>query len=224
MGKAIFITGTDTDLGKTVITGCIASAIMRTGKKVAVYKPVQCGGILEGDIISPDLNLVYELSNIDKMNLFSDYSFKLAASPHLAAEKENKKIDVELIKNHSESLKKMYDVVLIEGAGGLIVPLTRKYTVLDLIKELDAPVLVISRAGLGTINHTSMTLKLLQEKKVKIIGTILNYFKGGEIEEDNKDIIRTLNNVEVLGTVPYSDKLLDIANNFEKYVDVNNFI
>ena len=161
-----------------------------------------------------------KLSGINKNCLFNDYSFKFASSPHLAAELENKKVDIKKIKSHYQSLLKQFDYVLVEGAGGLIVPLTRNYTVLDLIKELNSEVIVVSRAGLGTINHTSMTLKLLKEKKVKVKGVIFNYFKGGKIEEDNRKIISSLNRIKILGTVPYFKNLKIIAGNPQKYLKI----
>ena len=224
MGKCIFITGTDTDVGKTVIAGCLAGALTRAGKKVAYYKPIQCGGLLKGDIISPDLALVKELSGLTNDSLANDCCFRLAASPHLAAEHENKKIDVSLIKAHNKQLLKKYDFVLVEGAGGLIVPITRVYTVLDLIKDLSVPVIVVARAGLGTINHTSLTIKTLKAMEVPILGTIFNYYKGGLIEEDNKKIVCTLNNIQLLGIVPFSENLKYLADNFEKYIDIEKII
>lgn len=224
MLKCIFITGTDTDVGKTVICGCLASALYRAGKKVAYYKPVQCGGLLKGKIKSPDLALVKELSGIPNTNLANDYCFTLAASPHLAAEHDKAKVDINIIKNRIRSLVKEYDIVLIEGAGGLIVPLTRTYTVLNLIQDLSVPVLVVAKAGLGTINHTSLTVNTLKSFEIPIIGVMLNYFKGGIIEEDNKKIINTLNNTPIIGVIPFSENPKELADNFEKYVDIKKLI
>jgi len=221
MGKCIFITGTDTDVGKTVIAGCLAAVLNKAGKKVCVYKPVQCGDLLEGNIKSPDLDLVKKLSNIPDEALVNDYSFTMAASPHLAAEHDKTKIDIGSIKEHVKSLINGYDFVLIEGAGGLMVPLTRTYTVLDLIQDLSVPVLVVSRAGLGTINHTSMTVSVLKSLEIPVLGIIFNYFKGGILEEDNKEIIHKLNNVPIIGLVPFSENIEELAENFEKYIDIN---
>lgn len=207
MGKTIFITGTDTDVGKTVVTACLAAALLKKGKKVAVYKPVQCGGLLNGKIKSPDLKLVRDLSGISPDCLFNDYAFKFASSPHLAAELENKKVDVEAIKKNYAEISKKFDYTLVEGAGGLLVPLTRDYNVLDLIHDLSAPVLVVARAGLGTINHTALTILALKLKGIRIIGVVINYFKGGLIEEDNKKIISQLADAPVIGVVPFSKNL-----------------
>ena len=224
MGKCIFITGTDTDVGKTVITGCLAAALIRKGKKVAVYKPVQCGDLLEGNIPSPDLALVKKLSGIPDDDLMNDYCFSIAASPHLAAEHDKTKLDIDVIKSHNKSLMDEYDFVLVEGAGGLIVPLTRDYTVLDLIGDLSVPVLVVARAGLGTINHSSLTVNILKYHKIAILGVVLNYFKNSVIEQDNKKIIHTLNNVPIIGVIPYSEEIKSLADNFEKYFDLDKIL
>ena len=224
MSKTIFITGTDTGVGKTIITACIAKALLRNKKKVAVYKPVQCGNLLKGKIKSPDLALVKKLSGIPEKCLFNDYSFKFASSPHLAAELENKKVDVGLIKKHCKELSGKFDYVIIEGAGGLLVPLTRKYTVLDLINDLSVPVLVVARAGLGTINHTSLTINSLKSKNARIIGIIINCFKGGKIEEDNKKIIYQLNKIPIIGAVPFSKNLEKLADDFERYADIKKIL
>ena len=220
MPKCIFITGTDTNVGKTVITACIASALLRLGKKVAVYKPVQCGNLMDGAIKSPDLALVKELSKITNDSLANDYCFSIPASPHLAAEHDKAGIDIGIIKSHNRQLLKNNDFVLIEGAGGLIVPLTRRYTVLNLVHELYVPVLIVARAGLGTINHTSLTIKALKSFEIPIMGVVFNFYKGGIIEDDNRKIVQSLNNVQVLGTVPYSANLLHLADNSERYIDI----
>jgi len=224
MGKTIFITGTDTDVGKTLITACIAASLIRKGKKVAVYKPVQCGDLLKGKIKSPDLALVRNISGISESCLFNDYSFKFASSPHLAAELENKKVDADIIKKHYKEISKKFDYILMEGAGGLIVPLTRRYTVLDLIKDLSVSALVVSRAGLGTINHTSLTINALKSKNIKIIGIIMNYFKGGKIEEDNKKIIYQINNVPVIGILPFSKNFKNLSDNFDRYIKIDKIL
>lgn len=224
MGKTIFVTGTDTNVGKTIITACLAAALLKKGKNVAVYKPVQCGSLLNGKIKSRDLKLIKDLSGISAGCLFNEYSFKFASSPHLAAELENKNIDVNAIKRHYAEISKKFDYTLIEGAGGLLVPLTREHTVIDLIHDLSAPVLVVARAGLGTINHTALTISALKLRGIRIIGIVLNYFKGGLIEEDNKKTISQLTGVPIKGVVPFSINLKDLADNFEKYVDLNKIL
>tara|TARA_Y100000310_G_scaffold281057_1_gene301237 strand:+ start:489 stop:1163 length:675 start_codon:yes stop_codon:yes gene_type:complete len=224
MGKGIFITGTDTDVGKTVITGVLTKLFLNQGKKVAVYKPVGSGNKRKEAPTSPDLKVVQELSGIETEHLYSDYDFELFASPHLASEKENIQIDIEKIKKRVEELKNKYDIILIEGAGGVIVPITRTYTVLDLIKELQTEVIIVARAGLGTINHSSLTAEVLKQHHIKIKGCILNFYKGGLIEEDNEKIIQELNNIKIIGKVPENNNLNELANTIEEYVEINNLI
>ncbi len=229
MGNGLFITGTDTGVGKTIITGCLTSLFLRSGFKVAVYKPVQCGNLLDNKktekknkkIVSPDLALVQKLSGISEDFLFNDYSFKYASSPHLAAELEGESINPGIIKRNYNILLKKYDYVLIEGAGGLLVPLTRNYTIADLIKELNMPVIVVARSGLGTINHSNLTLTTLKSVHAKVIGIIFNYYRDTLIEQDNIKIINALNKVSVLGKVPFSKNFNRLANHFEKYINLN---
>ncbi|MBI3026838.1 dethiobiotin synthase [Candidatus Woesearchaeota archaeon] len=224
MGKGIFIAGTDTGVGKTVIACGLAKILLDNKKNVAVYKPVQCGNLLKGRIASPDLALVKKLSGISNECLFNDYSFKFASSPHLAAELENRKVRPKMIRSHYEELCRMFDYVIIEGAGGLLVPLTRHYSVLDLIKDLKSEVIVVARSGLGTINHTSLTLRALYQNGVKVKGVIVNYYKGGKIEEDNKKVIQNFSKAELAGVVPFSKDLGSLAKNFEKFLDLDKIL
>ena len=221
MTNSIFVTGTDTNVGKTVIIGCLAHALKMFGKRVCIYKPVQCGNLLKGALKSKDLHLAGKISGIGNDSLANDYCFELATSPHLAAEREKIKIDTGKIRRHFEKLKKGFDFVLVEGAGGLMVPITREYTVLDLMESFASPALVVARASLGTINHTTLTIKALQQRGIRIKGVILNCFSGGLIEDDNEKIISTLNDVLVIGKVPYSKNFKRLAGDFKKYIQMD---
>jgi len=224
MGKCIFVTGTDTNVGKTVIVACLASYLKKAGKTVAVYKPIHCGNLLEGNIKSPDLALVKELGGISEQDLFNEFSFSLASSPHLAAEHDKKKVDIQTIKDRTKSLLNTYDFVIMEGAGGLIVPLTRTYSILDLVRDLSVPVLIVARASLGTINHTCLTINTLKYNNIPLLGVILNYFKGGIIEDDNKKIISTLNDIPILGTIPLSNNIKNLVTDINKYIDMKKIL
>jgi dethiobiotin synthetase len=154
-----------------------------------------------------DLKVIQELSTIESEHLYAEYQFNLPASPHLAAEKENKEIDKQIILTKIQELKSKYDYLLIEGAGGLLVPITRSYTIADLMKEIGEPVIVVARAALGTINHTSLTIEALKARDIQIKGIILNQYKDSEIEKDNKRIIAETYDVKILATIPQSDNL-----------------
>jgi len=204
MTKKFFITGTDTDIGKTFITAGLALAAVGNGEKTAVIKPVQTGT----DEYSPDLceirRIVPEIMDLPE-KIATPYSFKLPASPHLAAAEENKIIELSVIKNAVNEAEKQFspDTLLVEGAGGILVPLTPDATMLDLIKELNIPVIIVASAGLGTINHTLMTVEVLKNAEVEITGIIFNKFPKNPtiIELDNIEIIERISGVEVLAVV-----------------------
>ena len=205
MTITFFITGTDTGVGKTLITALLANNLKQKGS-VAVYKPLMCGDITN-EHPTQDLKTIQNLSNLESEHLYHEYQFQLPASPHLAAEKENKEIDKQVILHKINELKSKYDYLLIEGAGGLLVPITRSYSIADLIKEIGEPTIVVARAALGTINHTSLTIEALQARNIQIKGIILNQYQDSEIEKDNKKIISETYNVKIIATIPQSDDL-----------------
>jgi len=223
MGKGIFITGTDTGVGKTIIAGCLAKSLMDLSFKVAVYKPVESGCATKND---SDLCVIQKISGLTDNELFSSYSFKAKSSPHLAAEIEEVKMDMSLIKQKYSQLIKDYDYVLVEGAGGLIVPILRDYTIINLIKDLNIPAIIVARSGLGTINHTSLTVELLKQNDITLLGAVFNFYKGSFLEEDNKKVIGVLNNISILGCLPYYNKLdkIKIQNEFKKNINLKEII
>lgn len=231
MAKGIFVTGTDTGVGKTLFSGCLAFILKNKGK-VAVFKPVESGCKKDNDkVISSDLNTIKSFSGLDDKDLFNLYRFEKLSSPHLASELENKNIDIELIKKKYNELIQNYNYVIVEGAGGLMVPITRDYTFSDLIKDLEIDVIVVSRSGLGTINHTSLTINHLKQNNAKLIGIVFNFFKGDDIEQDNKKIIQELNNVNIIGIIPDYGKINEseiiknkILEDFEKNIDIEKII
>lgn len=201
--KAFFITGTGTDVGKTVITAGIAALGLNMGKSVGIMKPVQTG-IPD---YAPDLETIYSLApgtDLLPEDLAMPYCFKLPASPHLAAKLENVKIQPARIeKAFNKAMKHDIDLLLIEGAGGINVPLTEDYLTLDLIKSLNLKVIVTALSGLGTINHTLLTINALKQRKIAIAGIIFNKMplKPGAVEKDNIRIIKKISKVPILGVI-----------------------
>ncbi len=227
MGKGIFVTGTDTGIGKTLFTGCLAWKLSQLGFKVAVYKPVQSGGIKKGNrLVSPDIESIRYYSGLNDKDLINLYCFRKESSPHLAAELEKKRIDTGNIKKGYDKLIQNYDYVIVEGAGGLIVPILRDYTIFNLISDLDIAAIVIARSGLGTINHTSLTVRHLKQNKIKLIGVVLNFYKKGLIEQDNRRVIEELNHIPVLGFIPFYNKIVKsrVLDDFEKNIDIKKII
>ena len=160
--KPIFITGTGTGVGKTLVAAIVTEALQSD-----YWKPVQAG-YAEG---TDSLWIAKMLSNKNTIIYPELYKFKMAASPHLAAKAEQKKIVLKDIINH---LPKTKNQLIIEGAGGLMVPLNKNQFVLDLIKKLKAKVIIVSKNELGSINHSLLTAAILKKEKIDVAGWIFN--------------------------------------------------
>ncbi len=176
----IFITGTDTNVGKTIISSWLA---YHTG--FSYFKPIQTGSNESTDSI--------EVHKLTDAKIYPEtYIYKEPLSPHLAANIENSEIDINNIK-----LPKA-DNLIIEGAGGILVPINEKHLMIDLIKKLDTPVILVARSSLGTINHTLLTLEVLKQRNIKVLGVIVN----GEKNEENCKAIEFYGNTKILAQFP----------------------
>lgn len=187
--QVIFISGIDTDCGKTVATGLLAKYLHAKEKKVITQKLVQTGCIdVSEDILAHRKIMNIKLLEEDKNHLTCPYIFKLPSSPHLAARIENIEIDFNIITNSTKKLLEKFDIVLLEGAGGLLVPLNHNFTTFDYIKKNYYPIILVSSSKLGSINHTLLSLELIKNKGLDLIGLIYNEFpdKNPIITEDSK--------------------------------------
>ena len=223
--KGLFITGTDTEVGKTVVTAAIADALRRRGFDVGVMKPVATGCLKKnGVLISQDAQLLAAAAQVkDSHESISPYRFEPPVAPLVALlrrrrirlrRRQTSSVRAELVEARTvsldrieESLKDLADrheIVLIEGIGGLLVPLDAEKSVLDLAKRLRLPVLIVARAGLGTINHTLLTLEAARSAGLSIAGVVFNGRSGKPTlaEKTNPEIIRKLGAVPILGQIP----------------------
>ncbi len=201
--RGIFITGTDTGVGKTVATLVLATLLKDQGHDVGVMKPVQCGGN-DAQFLKKSLNLTDSLGEINP------FLAREPLSPHLAFRRQKKKISVPEIVGGYRQLARAHDIVLVEGAGGLLVPLKDDYFVADLVRDLDLELVIVARLGLGTINHTLLTIAQARSQGLQVRGVIFSEAskrKHGVPEKTNPDIIRQLGNVPILGTIPYLKNL-----------------
>jgi dethiobiotin synthetase len=204
--KGIFVTGTDTGVGKTIIAGLLAGAFNRHGR-VITQKWVQTGCI--GN--STDIEEHHSLSGITPDNEISaavnPYCFTMAASPHLAAESEGSLIDTERIKSAYHELANIFDYVFAEGAGGAMVPLTRDKLLIDIVADLSLTALIVVDNKIGCVNHTLLTIEALRSRNIPIAGLIFNQtqqdIQNTRVFEDNPRIINHISNVPVLGAMPY---------------------
>ncbi|MFQ5681622.1 MAG: dethiobiotin synthase, partial [Candidatus Omnitrophota bacterium] len=163
----IFVTGTDTNVGKTVIACLIARGLRRYGIDCGVMKPVQCGGrdarrLMRAAGAKDSLSLV--------LPMFSPY----ACAPSIALPRAGVRFSPARIKQAYRKLSLRHEFMVVEGAGGVLAPLAAKYFILDLIQDLGLPAVVVAAAGLGTINHTLLTIECLRARGIKILGLIFN--------------------------------------------------
>ena len=192
--KTFFITGIDTDVGKTYVTGMIAKYLKRKNISVITQKLVQTGNIGVSDDIKIHRKIMGENCNeFDKQAKTCPYIFSFPSSPHLSAEMDNAKIDFNIIDKCTKELKDNFDCVLIEGAGGIYVPLNRTETIMDFIKVRSYPVIVVTSSKLGSLNHTLLTIEALKNNNVEIAGIVYNRYPEESIEIA-KDTISTIKN------------------------------
>jgi dethiobiotin synthetase len=169
---AIFVTGTDTGIGKTVATGAIALCLQAAGYRVAPYKPAQTGW---DDAVTGDAVFVQQLlGNEEPLDAVCPYRLRDALAPAVAARREGVTIDIARIRSGFESLRARYDVVLVEGAGGLLVSLTDAVHMADLALDLALPLVIVARPGLGTINHTALTVEAARRRGLEVLGVIIS--------------------------------------------------
>ncbi|SDU43170.1 dethiobiotin synthase [Desulfobacula phenolica] len=172
-----FISGIDTDIGKTIATGLMARYLFKQNQNIITQKIVQTGCQDTSDDILVHRQLMgCELFEEDLSGLTCPYLFKRPASPHLAARLEGKKIDTLTISRATHELKKRFKTILIEGAGGLQVPLNDDSTVLEYIRENHYPVILVTSSKLGSINHTLLSIEALKTRNIKLVGMVYNRY------------------------------------------------
>lgn len=209
MAIGIFVTGTDTGVGKTVVTGGLTGVLRKNGIKAAALKPVQTGGIeSEGGLLSEDALFYRAAAGLPYSSReLNPCCLGPPLSPNVAARITGQVIDPHVLAEAYNRLAAENDFVLVEGAGGICVPLVDyHFTMADLARLLNTPLLVVARAGLGTINHTVLTVKYAQSAGIVVKGIIINGYREEQAtlsERTNPEVIEGMTGVPVLGIVPY---------------------
>ncbi len=204
----IFIAGTDTNVGKTVVTAALGLALQQTGARVGIMKPVETG--FTPDKPDSDVQRLRKFfapyRNVDVRNV---YSLPQPVAPLEAARSAQQAIDVDAILNACGIFAVHYHYMLVEGAGGILVPLTETHDVRDLIRLLGLPCLIVARTGLGSINHTRLTLMGLREAGIPILGILLNHtgITPKEQQASTVKLLRELSDAPVLGPFPFQPHL-----------------
>ena len=204
MTRGIFITGTGTEIGKTVIAGGLAAALKQAGTEVGVMKPISTGDTADARFLKHAAQVDDELSLINPIYL------RHPLAPAVAARIENTEIDLSRIETAFAELQQRYDYVIVEGVGGIAVPIRDDFLVAQLIKQFALPILIVATAGLGTLNHTLLTVAFAQQFSLQITGIVLNGLRpetAGLAEATNPMEIEKLTGVPVIGVVPYEKQL-----------------
>jgi len=214
--KGIFITGTDTDVGKTVIAAGLTAALRRRGVRAVYFKPIQSGCPEEGGRLIPtDARFARDLAGLtEPLELLTPLTLRLPLAPGVAAAREGMAVDLGRVAASLRELAGRYDFFVVEGAGGLYVPLIdTSFLVLDLIRWLRLPLLVVARAGLGTINHTALTVMAARQAEIEVAGIILNrYTKAPSLaEQTNPGVIEAITGRPILARVPEISDLNETA-------------
>ncbi len=201
-----FITGIDTDIGKTFITKGLACACERQNKRAGVFKPLQSGAIrTKNGLKAPDIEAVKELSSTVKTKC--SYLFEGEVSPALAARMAGVSVDIEKIKSDFEIFKKENDFTFVEGAGGIMAPASDNMLCADIIKILNIPVIIVTIPFLGRLNHTLLTIHYAKANNLNIKGIIVN--KTPLITEDTAsnnfiEELKMYSNTDIIGIVHYN--------------------
>ncbi len=191
--KRLFITGIDTDAGKSYATGWLANLIMHDGEKVITQKFIQTGNQEYSEDIQVHRSIMgLEPQNVDVLHYTAPLIYSYPASPDLAARIDGTEVDLQVIDRATDILASQYSHVLTEGAGGLMVPLKEEYLTIDYINDRHLPVVLVTNAKLGSINHTLLSLNAIKDKHLNLFAVIFNHYfdKDRKIAEDTHSYIR----------------------------------
>jgi dethiobiotin synthetase len=204
--KSYFITATDTGVGKTTVTSALAACIHKLGINVGVMKPVATGIVQKTGFKSSDVSILHRAAQVDDPEgEINPIFMPLPVSPYDASKALDLTFDKKIILEKFAKLKNKHDMMLVEGIGGILTPLSMNYFVADLIKELGHETIIVTRPTLGTLNHTMMTVNTCLQYKIPVTGIIINnYDENGGLEEKNAPTtIHEITGVPILGVLPF---------------------
>jgi dethiobiotin synthetase len=226
--NSLFITGTDTDVGKTYVAAGLAVTLRKMGIDVGIMKPFAAGTPQKKGFKSEDVEILSRAAQVsDPEYLMNPQFFKMAASPYTASKSLKVKVRVKSVLSNFKKLSKLHSMLLVEGMGGIMTPILKNYFVTNLIKDMKLPTVIVTRTRIGTVNHTIMTCKMCEKYKIPIKGIIINNFDSdGYTVKTLKRDLQSLTGVPILGTIPYIENLSDdsLYKNFKKNIDMNFLI
>lgn len=205
--KSYFITGTDTDVGKTWIIAGLARAFRNMGVNIGIMKPFAAGTLQKTGFKSKDVEILSRAAKVnDPENLVNPQFFPIPASPYTAMKNSevHVKVNVDLILQNFKKLSSIHDSILVEGIGGIMTPILKNYYVTNLINDLNLETIIVTRTRIGTLNHTIMTCKMAKKYGIQVKGIIINQIDLDGYDVDVlKDDIEDVTGFSVLGTVPF---------------------
>ena len=228
--KSYFVTGTDTGVGKTVITAALAASLRRRGIDVGVMKPIASGVQQKTGFKSSDSALLHEAVKVnDTEEMINPVFLPVPTSPYDATKILNLEIDMKIIFEKFQHLLKAHQMLLVEGIGGIMTPITRNFFVVDMIKKMGLETIIVTRSTLGTLNHTMMTFVMCKEYGIAVKGMIINYFdeKGSFAERNAPSTLHEITGLPILGIIPFVkdyQKLDTMTSIVEKNIDLNLLI
>jgi dethiobiotin synthetase len=204
LNRSLFITGTDTGVGKTLVTAALARYLSSQHVSVGVMKPVETG-VSDPSSLGEDAKLLrWAAGSNQTANTISPYRFSMPVAPAQAAAATQTNIDVEQIQDTLNELQKTFDIVLVEGAGGLMVPIQGGFLIADLVRTLQAPLLLVTHPRLGTINHTLLTTFCAQALEIDLVGYLINRMpsQASQAEREAPHWLASLASSHLLGVLP----------------------
>lgn len=212
--KSLFITGTDTDVGKTYVTAGLAVVLRKMDVDVGVMKPFAAGSVQKKGYKSEDIEILSRAAHAcDPENLVNPQFFPIPASPYTAWKKLKTKPKIPTILSSFKKLSKLHDMLLVEGMGGIMTPILKDYYITNLIKEMKIPTIIVTRSKVGTVNHTIMTVHMCEKYKIPVKGIIINDFEDGYPVKDLTKDLQNLTGVPVLGSIPFIKDMSDASLN-----------
>jgi dethiobiotin synthetase len=228
--KSYFITGTDTGVGKTTVTAGLVLCIKKCGIDVGVMKPIATGVPQKSGFKSVDVSLLSRASGVnDAEDLINPIFLPIPLSPYDACKMLELGFDKKIIFKRFQQLQKLHQMLLVEGIGGIMTPLSKDYFVADMIKEMGLETIIVTRSTLGTLNHTMMTVNICHYYQIPIKGIIVNNYneKGSYAEKNAPSTICEITNIPILGVLPFVkdyQNLEMMIPHIEKNVDLKSLI
>ena len=224
--KSLFVTGTDTDVGKTCVTAGIVNHLSKMNVDVGVMKPFASGYKASENPISEDVEILMKYSGVtDPVSLINPYYFEIPTSPYDACKQLNLEVDISKVIESYKQLSSKHEIIIVEGIGGLMTPLSKEYFVSDLISDLGLNSIIVTGTKIGSVNHIMLTYEHVQQKHLQLNGFIINQNVTDGYELSNlRHHLHDLTGERIHGVIPYHEpfNIQSYVENFSHFVDISN--